>query len=176
MKSNLIISTIAALTAAQGDDDLPVCSIQCLSTAISNLGCAPADFSCSCQKADQLNPVVTLCVQTACSNLTDQRTTIEVLSSICAAASFPIEASEAPSSSTAAEPTPGPTTSKASVETQPSSTDKSEHSEYSTLKATFTASEYSGMIPIASLYCCNPNITSSFPPNFRLPNPSLILL
>jgi hypothetical protein len=175
MKGTLIFSAITALVAAQGVANLPVCSFHCLSTAFSGLGCAAADFSCSCQKADQLTPIVTPCVQTACRNHADQRTTIEALSSICAAAGFPIKVPEVPSSSATSEPTPEPTTSEASVETQPSATDEPGYSEYSTPTATFTASEYSGMTPLASLYCCHSNITSSFPLNFRRPKPPLIL-
>ncbi|KAF1354075.1 hypothetical protein EJ07DRAFT_86260, partial [Lizonia empirigonia] len=84
MKNTLIFTAFAAFAAAQSIADLPTCSLECLVSAIGGLGCELTDFSCSCQKASELTPVVTPCVQTACTDPADQSKTIEVLSGICA--------------------------------------------------------------------------------------------
>ncbi|KAH6644296.1 hypothetical protein C7974DRAFT_18125 [Boeremia exigua] len=162
MRNTFIFTTLTALVASQGIADLPVCSLTCLTTAIGGLGCGITDFACSCQKASELTPVVTPCVQTDCSNPADQAKTIEVLAAICAVAGFPIEvptppassaassvaspsASSAAASSAASSPaasaTPTPTaSSEAPIETLPSATDEPEYPEYPT--ATVTPSEY----------------------------------
>ncbi|KAF2622830.1 hypothetical protein BU25DRAFT_414823 [Macroventuria anomochaeta] len=161
MRNTLIFTTLTAIAAAQTITDLPACSLQCLATATGGLNCGLTNFACSCQKADQLTPVVTPCVQQACTDAADQRKTIEVLSGICAAAGFPIEVPAPPASSAAAEPTseptPEPTSSEASVETQPYATEEPEYSEYPT--ATETASEYS-----APTYATDdvPSVSSSY--------------
>lgn len=150
MKSAIILTALTAIVASQGIADLPTCSLGCLTTAISGLGCGITDFACSCQKASQLTPVVTPCVQSACSDPADQSKTIEVLAGICAAAGFPIEVPAPPAASSSAVPLPTPeptaettaepttqappaSSSKAPVETQPSATDEPEYPEYPTV-------------------------------------------
>ena len=175
MKTSLIISALTALVAAQGIADLPACSLSCLTTAISGLGCGITDFACSCQKASELTPVVTPCVQTACSDPADQSKTIEVLAGICAAAGSPIEVPSAPSSSITPEPLPTPT----DVEIQPSATGEPEYSEYPeypTSTATITASEYNPGVFHPSLPIIYVNMHSSLPPNIRRPQPPLFQL
>lgn len=100
MKSTLIITALTAMVAAQGLTDIPTCSLKCLTTAITGLGCGLLNFNCSCQKSSELTPVVTPCVQSACSDPADQSKTLEVLSGICAAAGFPVEAPAPPASPT----------------------------------------------------------------------------
>ncbi|KAF1923437.1 uncharacterized protein M421DRAFT_425811 [Didymella exigua CBS 183.55] len=126
MKNALILSAITAFVTAQSIVDLPSCSLQCLAAEIPALGCELTDFACSCKQADKLTPNVTPCVQSSCTDAADQAKTIEVLSAICAAAGFPIEA-PAPTSEAAGEPT-----SEAPIETQPSVTGEPEYSAYPT--------------------------------------------
>ena len=175
MKTSLIVSALTALVAAQGIADLPACSLSCLTTAISGLGCGITDFACSCQKASELTPVVSPCVQTACSDPADQSKTIEVLAGICAAAGFPIEVPSTPSSSITPEPLPTPT----DVEIQPSATGEPEYSEYPeypTSTATITASEYNPGVFHPSLPIIYVNMHSSLPSNIRRPQPPLFQL
>ena len=146
MKNLLPIIAFTALVAAQNTiTDLPTCALTCLISAIDGLGCALTEFACSCQKADQLTPVVTPCVQAACTDVADQTKAITVLSGICAAAGFPIEVSAPPASSNALQPTTTAesVSSEAPVETQPSAIHESEYPEYPT--ATVTASEHPGL-------------------------------
>lgn len=154
MKSLLILAFLRALTAAQGIADLPPCSLSCLSTAVTGLGCSLTDFACSCQKASELTPIVTPCVQSACTDPADQAKTNAALAAICASVGSPIETSKpsslapepTPTEPAAAEPTPvEPTTAPSSelpVETQPSATGEPGYSEYSA--STSTTSEYAG--------------------------------
>ena len=143
MKYTLISTATTALAAALDISELPTCSIACLATAIGGLGCGVKDLACSCQKAEQLTPVMTSCVQLACSDPADQSKAIKSLSGICAAVGFPIEVPAPPASSATAEPTPEPTSSKAPVETQSCGTVEPEYSEYPT--ATDALSEYPGL-------------------------------
>lgn len=182
MKSTLILATLTALVAAQGIADLPSCSLSCLTTAITGLECGITDFACSCQKSSELTPVVTPCVQSACSDPADQSKTIEVLGGICAAAGFPIEVPVPSATSavplptpTATELSPVPTTAtspEAPTETLPSATDDPEYSEYPTATGEPSEpSEYPGMclhVPLAIFAV----LTSSAPthPTDDVPN------
>ncbi|KZM20188.1 uncharacterized protein EKO05_0001092 [Ascochyta rabiei] len=139
MKYTIFVGAVTAFAAAQTITDLPPCSLECLAGAIGGLGCGLTDFACSCQKASQLTPVVTPCVQNACTDPADQSKIIEVLSKICAAAGFPIEAPAAPASSPVVEPTPA-APSEAPIETQPSATEEPGYPEYPT--ASEVSSEY----------------------------------
>jgi len=132
MKNTIAFAAFTALVAAQTITDLPSCSLQCLASAIGGLQCELTDFACSCQKADKLTPVVTPCVQTACTDAADQAKTIEVLSGLCAAAGFPVEAPAAPEASSSPE-------YNAPIETQPYAIDAPEYP-----TASLSASEYSG--------------------------------
>jgi hypothetical protein len=180
MKNGLIFSAITALAAAQGIAELPSCSLQCLATAIPALGCQLTDFECSCKQADKLTPNVTPCVQTSCTDPADQAKTIEVLSTICAAAGFPIEV-PAPPSSVIADPSPAPTseaapgpTSEAPIETQPSATDEPEYSAYPT--ETVPPVEYPSPSPFPlplNFYTDKP---STHPRHLRRPQSPLLLL
>lgn len=139
MKNTFILIAVTVFTAAQTIADLPTCSLRCLTTAISGLECSLDDFACSCKKASELTPVVTPCIQSACSSSVDQEKTLEVLSGICVAAGYPIE-TPAPSGATAAvEPTPA-ASSEAPPETLSSATEESEYPEYP--KTSETTSEY----------------------------------
>ncbi|KAJ4359160.1 hypothetical protein N0V95_002412 [Ascochyta clinopodiicola] len=139
MKYTIFISAITAFTAAQTITDLPPCSLECLASAIGGLDCDLTDFACSCQKASQLTPVVTPCVQNACADAADQSKTSEVLSQICAAVGFPIGVPAAPASSAVAEHTPA-ASSETLVETQPPATTEPGYPEYPT--ASEILSEY----------------------------------
>ena len=126
MKNTLILTAFATLAAAQSITDLPTCSLSCLTTAIPQLGCGLTDLKCSCQKAGELTPILTPCVQKSCSEA-DQKKTLEVLAAICAANGAPIST---PPASSAAAPeetaTPEPLPSPTAVETQPSASAESE--------------------------------------------------
>ncbi|KAL5424570.1 hypothetical protein PMIN04_003107 [Paraphaeosphaeria minitans] len=129
MKYIFTIAALAALTAAQTIADLPSCSLSCVVSGVSGIGCSATDFECSCTKADQLTPAVcrssihtlslrlnqsqiTPCVQNACPSAADQAKVITVLEGICAAAGSPIDVPAPGASSSAAQaPTsaaPGP--------------------------------------------------------------------
>jgi len=126
MKNTLIITAFAALAAAQSITDLPTCSLSCLTTAIPQLGCGLTDLKCSCQKAGELTPILTPCVQKSCSEA-DQKKTLEVLAAICAASGAPISTPPASSAVVPEETaTPEPLPSPTAVETQPSASEKSE--------------------------------------------------
>lgn len=126
MKNTLIITAFAALAAAQSITDLPTCSLSCLTTAIPQLGCGLTDLKCSCQKAGELTPILTQCVQKSCSEA-DQKKTLEVLAAICAASGAPISTPPASSAVVPEETaTPEPLPSPTAVETQPSASEKSE--------------------------------------------------
>lgn len=151
MKNLLVLTACVGFTVAQSIGDLPTCSLSCLTTAISTLGCEPTDFACSCGKASELYPVITPCVQAACSDPADQSKTVKVLAGICAAAGFPIETPEASSSEAPAKPTTIlPTTveathapsSEALLETQTSTKEEPEYSGYPVLLP--TTSEFVG--------------------------------
>ncbi|KAF9732359.1 hypothetical protein PMIN06_002089 [Paraphaeosphaeria minitans] len=112
MKYIFTIAALAALTAAQTIADLPSCSLSCVVSGVSGIGCSATDFECSCTKADQLTPAITPCVQNACPSAADQAKVITVLEGICAAAGSPIDVPAPGASSSAAQaPTsaaPGP--------------------------------------------------------------------
>jgi hypothetical protein len=125
MKNTFIITAFAALAAAQSISDLPTCSLSCLTTAIPQLGCGLTDLKCSCQKAGELTPILTSCVQKSCSEA-DQKKTLEVLAAICAAngaaiSTPPASSAVAPEETATPEPLPSPS----SVETQPSASKES---------------------------------------------------
>lgn len=146
MKNVLPIIVFTSLAAAQNTiADLPSCALTCLISTIDGLGCDVTDFACSCQKADQLTPVVTPCVQTACIDVAEQAKTVTVLSGICAAAGFPIEVPVPPASNTAIQPTSTAeyVGTEAPLDTQPSAIDGSEYPTYPT--ATETTSEHPGL-------------------------------
>lgn len=170
MKNILPIVAFTAFAAAQNTiTDLPACALTCLISAIGGLGCDVTDFACSCKKADQLTPVVTPCVQAACTDVADQTKTITVLSGICAAAGFPIEVPAPPASSTTAvhpTSTAESVSSEAPIETQPSTIDESEYPAYSV--ATETTSEYPGMSPIF-YHHYHVDLNSAYPRNRRRP-------
>ncbi|KAL5391797.1 hypothetical protein DPSP01_001086 [Paraphaeosphaeria sporulosa] len=105
MKYTFTIAALAALTAAQSIADLPSCSLSCVVSGVSSIGCSATDFECSCTKADQLTPAITPCVQKACPSAADQAKVITVLEGICAAAGFPISV-PAPGASSSAAPAP----------------------------------------------------------------------
>lgn len=167
MKNTLIFASLTAIVASQGIADLPTCSLSCLSTAISGLGCDLTDFACSCQKAAELTPVVTPCVEAACADPADETKTLEVLAGICAEVGFPIEVPEPPVSSTIPLPTPEPSatepapestteapsasSSEAPTENLPSATDEPEYSTATDEPAYPTATDepsgYPGMSP-----------------------------
>ncbi|KAF2440106.1 hypothetical protein P171DRAFT_435914 [Karstenula rhodostoma CBS 690.94] len=102
MKYIFTIAALAALTAAQSIADLPSCSLSCVVSGVSSIGCSATDFECSCTKADQLTPAVTPCVQKACTSTADQVKVITVLEGLCAAAGFPIDVPVHAASSSAA--------------------------------------------------------------------------
>ncbi|KAF2251426.1 hypothetical protein BU26DRAFT_563363 [Trematosphaeria pertusa] len=121
MKYTLTLAAIAAFAAAQTITDLPSCSLQCVASGVTGVGCELTDFECSCKKADELTPKVTPCVQQACPDAADQQKVISTLEGICASAGFPITVPEPEASSTAVESSEAP-----SVETSiptPSATD-----------------------------------------------------
>ncbi|KAF9701072.1 hypothetical protein EKO04_001074 [Ascochyta lentis] len=161
MKNTILITAMTAFAAAQTITDLPSCSLACLASSIGGLGCGLTDFACSCQKASQLTPVVTPCVQTACTDPAEQSKTIKVLSEICAAAGFPIEI---PSSSAVVEHTTA-ASSEAPVETQSSATEEPVYSEYPT--ATEVLSEYPEPTYITDDV---PNLPSSYSDLVPLPS------
>ncbi|KAL1596491.1 hypothetical protein SLS60_009138 [Paraconiothyrium brasiliense] len=105
MKYTFTIAALAAFTTAQSIADLPSCSLSCVVTGVSGIGCSATDFECSCTKADQLTPAITPCVQSACTSTADQEKVITVLEGICAAAGFPINV-PAPGASSSAAPAP----------------------------------------------------------------------
>lgn len=146
MKNTFILTAFAAVAAAQSITDLPPCSLSCLTTAIKGLGCGLTDFACSCKKASELTPVITPCVQTACSDPADQSKTLGALAGICAAAGSPIE-NAAPASSALAEETSPTLPSEAPIETQPTATEEPEYPVYptATTETTDATSEYPGM-------------------------------
>jgi hypothetical protein len=176
MKNTLIITAFAALAAAQSITDLPTCSFSCLTTAVPQLGCGLTDFKCSCQKAGELTPILTSCVQKACSE-SDQKKTLEVLAAICAANGAPIStppasSAVAPEETATPEPLPSPT----AVETLPSASDESESYPTATSVAE-TPSGYPGMSLFHHILLLNlliplpaPSHLSSDVPN--LPAPS----
>ncbi|KAF2279798.1 uncharacterized protein EI97DRAFT_499162 [Westerdykella ornata] len=104
---------LGSLGATQSITDLPLCSIQCVASAVTGVGCGLTDYACSCQKSDQLTPTVTACVKKACPSPADQAKVITVLEGICAAAGFPIKV-----------PPPQPETSQQPQQPQPSETPK----------------------------------------------------
>ncbi|KAJ4317369.1 hypothetical protein N0V94_004972 [Neodidymelliopsis sp. IMI 364377] len=159
MKNTIILAALTALAAAQTIADLPSCSLECLASAIGGLQCELTDFACSCQKADKLTPVITPCIQTACTDAADQAKTIKVLSGLCAAAGFPIEAPAAPEATSS----PG---YDAPVETQPYATDAPEYP-----TASVSASEYSASTRATDDV---PNLPSSLLPSDYIPLPSFV--
>ncbi|KAG9199205.1 hypothetical protein G6514_008952 [Epicoccum nigrum] len=162
MKNTLIITAFAALAAAQSISDLPACSLSCLTTAIPQLGCGLTDLKCSCQKAGELTPILTPCVQKSCSEV-DQKKTLEVLAAICAANGAAI--STPPASSVVAPEetaTPEPLPSPSSVETQPSASKESSVAESpsgypasshlsSDVPNLPSPSSYSNLVPLPSI-------------------------
>jgi hypothetical protein len=64
MKYTFTIAALAAFVAAQSIADLPSCSLSCVVTAASTIGCSATDLECACSKADQLTPAVRFLVQT----------------------------------------------------------------------------------------------------------------
>jgi hypothetical protein len=82
---------LAPLLAAQSIEQLPPCSLECLTGALSGVGCSLTDFKCSCQKSSQLTPALTPCIQTSCKESADQEKVVTVLEGICAEAGFPID-------------------------------------------------------------------------------------
>ncbi|KAJ4351980.1 uncharacterized protein N0V89_007325 [Didymosphaeria variabile] len=121
MKYTFTIAALAAFTAAQSIADLPSCSLSCVVTGVSGIGCSATDFECSCTKADQLTPAITPCVQSACPSTADQQKVITVLEGICAAAGIPIDvpapgaSSSAAAAPTSAAPEPSETEASSSV-------------------------------------------------------------
>ncbi|KAJ8117025.1 hypothetical protein OPT61_g1668 [Boeremia exigua] len=188
MKNTFILAALTALVASQDIGSLPTCSLTCLSTAIDGLGCGITDFACSCQKASELTPVVTPCVQSACPDPADQAKTLEVLAGICSAAGFPIDGAGPPSSSSpeTVQPTPTPSQGSssatpsheassatpshgASSTPQPSASEEPEYSEYPT--ATDVSSAYPGSYlplpttPVAQLTTPAPTHATDDVPN-----------
>lgn len=105
MKYTFTLAALAVLSAAQSITDLPTCSLQCVATGVSGLGCTLTDFKCACTQADKLTPEVTPCVQSACPSPADQAKVITTLEGICANAGFPINIPE-PGASSSASPAP----------------------------------------------------------------------
>lgn len=167
MKNTLIITAFAALAAAQSITDLPTCSLSCLTTAIPQLGCGLTDLKCSCQKAGELTPILTPCVQKSCSEA-DQKKTLEVLAAICAAngasiSTPPASSAVAPEETATPEPLPSPT----SVETQHSASEV-----YST--ATSAVEIPSGYPEPSHLSSDVPNLPSPSSYSNLVPLPSIV--
>ena len=66
MKYAIVLTTLAAFAAAQSIIDLPSCSLSCVVSGVSSIGCSATDFKCSCSKADQLTPTVSFVLFPIC--------------------------------------------------------------------------------------------------------------
>lgn len=58
MKYTVALAALAAMVSAQSIADLPSCSLSCMITAATQIGCSATDFECSCTKAAELTPSV----------------------------------------------------------------------------------------------------------------------
>lgn len=119
MKYTLTLAAIAAIATAQTIADLPTCSITCVANGVTGVGCGLTDFACSCQKAAELTPLVTPCVQEACTDPAEQAKVITVLEGICANAGFPIDIPEPGTGSSSSAPPPAESTPAPPAESTP---------------------------------------------------------
>ncbi|KAF1943844.1 hypothetical protein EJ02DRAFT_464574 [Clathrospora elynae] len=80
MKSTYSLAILVALAAAQTLADLPQCSVQCITDAMTLVRCATTDFKCACEKADEL--FVGSCIIKDCTKL-DTNTAFQVITDLC---------------------------------------------------------------------------------------------
>ncbi|KAF1848762.1 uncharacterized protein K460DRAFT_249004, partial [Cucurbitaria berberidis CBS 394.84] len=78
----LSIAALVAIATTQAVDDLPECSIICLTSIIPKTGCSPTDTKCACDKADKITPLLTPCLESVCS-VDEQERVAEVLTALC---------------------------------------------------------------------------------------------
>lgn len=116
LKTTLIFLATVAITASQGIEALPPCSLACFVEHVPSTGCGLYDFECSCVKASELTPKLTPCVQSACE-LEDQGRVVTALHDICSAVGVPIPITGVPEVASSAVDEPIPT-----VHPEPTST------------------------------------------------------
>jgi hypothetical protein len=67
MKYSAIFAPLTALVAAQSLPVIPTCSKLCLNDAFPRANCTSNDFKCVCTKADEVDKLITPCLEATCS-------------------------------------------------------------------------------------------------------------
>jgi hypothetical protein len=90
MKYTIILAALSAYVAAQTVDDLPACSVDCLTNGMSKAGCDTTDTTCACSKAEAINEDITPCIERECSSWDDYEFRY-IVTEICYNAGVPIQ-------------------------------------------------------------------------------------
>jgi len=139
----IVLATLASLAYAQLPN-VPPCSLQCFTTALTTDGCSGlTDFKCHCSKP-QLAAQIEPCIIKSCKATSDQQAVLSIVSSVCSSVGEPVTidtaaaaggastsaaSSSKPSSSAAAETTSSKAESSSKAAATTSAESSSEESE-----------------------------------------------